>query len=192
MKKKQTVKPYSCESDVWKSTLTNLTLELSLSHFLQADRQSSSLLHMLCTAPSTSFIQTPISPCSPSPDCPPPHHLEVPHSWCSTIFWLLTLNDSPTEAAPHGPSCSRRQHSPLQLHSHGLDSHGTWHQDRQGYGRFGIFHTSYYSIFTLSSSFSYFLLSAVMSSISMLSPETFGSSRCFFYCSLSTLCFLWQ
>lgn len=186
------MKHYSYESDVWKSSLTNLTLELSLSHLLQADRRSSSLLHMLCTAPSTSFMQTTHLSLSPSPHCPPPHHLEVPHSWCSTIFWLLTLNDSPTEAAPHGPPCGRRQHGPLQLHSHGLDSHGTWHQDRQGCGRFGIFHTSKYSIFTLSSSFSYFLRSAVMSSISMLSPETFGSLRCFFYRSLSTLCFLWQ
>lgn len=42
--------------------------------------------------------------------------------------------------------------------------------------------------FHLSSSpFSYFPLSAVLSAISVLNPETFSSSWCFFYCSLSTM-----
>lgn len=138
-----------------------LTLYLSLSHLLKADSQS--LLQMICTAPSSSFTQTPSFPLTPPPFPPTnsiplyPCHLEVPHTCHFTyflIFSLLTLTGSPTETAPYGSACGRWQHGSLQLHSHGLDTHSTGHQDCQGYGRFGISLTSFDPIFHI---FSFFL-----------------------------------
>lgn len=101
--------------------------------------------------PNPSLLPTP-PPLPATDSTPPPRcHLEVPHTCYPTyfpIFSPLTLIGSPTETAPYGSACGRWQHSPLQLHSHGLDPHSTGHQDRQGYGRFGIPLTSFAPIFT--------------------------------------------
>lgn len=156
-----------CHRSTEKSSMPNLMLKLSLSHLSQADRRSQSLLQKLCTAPSTSFTQTPSFsplPFLPQTQCPSPRHLEVPHMHHPTyypIFSLLTLIGSPAETAPYGSACGRWQHGPLQLHSHGLDPHSAGHQDRQGYGRFGNPSYLLWSDFhVLSSPFSYFPLSA--------------------------------
>lgn len=107
------------------------------------------LPHLLCAAPVRPFIQNPTSLLPPSPPTPNPQQPTAPPKspGGSTCLGLSRspANSShrspwltPSEAAPHGPPRGRRQHGPLQLHPHGLDPHGAGHQDRQGYGRFGI------------------------------------------------------
>lgn len=51
----------------------------------------------------------------------------------------LTCSDWLSAETPANGFTSRRwQHSALQLHPHGLNPHCSGHQDRQGWGRFGI------------------------------------------------------
>lgn len=51
----------------------------------------------------------------------------------------LTCSDwLPAETPANGFAGCRWQHSALQFHPHGLNPHCSGHQDRQGWGRFGI------------------------------------------------------
>lgn len=135
-------------------------MKLSLSH---CHRQTDKLLHMLCAAPLSPFIQSPRLLFLLQLYCPPLSPGGSTYLGLRSLSNFLTAQPWLTfsETAPHGPARGRWQHGPLQLHPHGLDPHSAGHQDRQGYGRFGISPSSFDPVFTFSSPLSHFPRSAV-------------------------------
>lgn len=176
--------------------MPNSRLSLSLSLLLQADRQSE-------PATDAQLLQPPLPKPLPSPRSPSCHPTQCPPPMSPGGSTYMPPHLLPNFLTAHPDWLSHRDCSVWiclwQMTTLSTSTPPSWRWSAQPWTSRSprvrkVWNPSYllWSNFHMLSPFSYFLCSAVLSSISVLNPETFSSSWCFSYCSLSTMCFLWQ